>query len=126
MKVFCYFNLHRKCWSIKALEGIDTGLVVAHAFRVNLKGATFKVSEAGRQRVIASKRKNVHAGVVGQWDGNRDAAQPDREGEAVAVTYNPYKAPTFTRRDNEAPIHAAELVHLAARGAFAYGLDTYL
>jgi len=30
LKVFCYFNLHRKCFSIKALEGPNKGRVVAH------------------------------------------------------------------------------------------------
>ena len=49
MRVFVYFNLHRHCWSIKALEGPQRGRVVAHAQRVNLSGCHFKVSEAGRQ-----------------------------------------------------------------------------
>ena len=120
MKVFCYFNLHRLCWSVKALEGPQRGRVVGHARRVNLSGATFKVSESGRQRVLLERRKNVHAGVVGQWDGHCDASPPKAQGEPVAVSYNPYKAPTFTRRDTGEPMHGCREVHLALRGAYAY------
>lgn len=65
MRVFIYWNLHRACWSIKALEGADKGHVIAHAKNWCLGGVRFKVSEAGRQRVLREQRKNVHAGVVG-------------------------------------------------------------
>lgn len=121
MRVFVYFNLHRKCWSIKALEGSQRGRVVAHAKRVNLADATFKVSEAGRQRVLLEKRKNVHAGVVGHWDGHCDASAPTWPTvEPVGVTYNPYQAATFVRRDNREPVRKAQAVHLADRAALAY------
>lgn len=120
MKVFCYFNLHRLCWSIKALEGPQRGRVVGHARRVNLSNATFKVSEAGRQRVLQEQRKNVHAGVVGQWDGHCDAEPPAYLGESVPVSYNPYKGPAFTRRDNGEALHGCREAHLAVRGASAY------
>ena len=65
MRVFVYFNLHKKCLSVKALEGESKGRVIAHADSVELVNATFKVSQAGRQRVLRERRKNVHAGVVG-------------------------------------------------------------
>ncbi len=65
MKVFVYYNLHKHCWSLKALEGKDKGRVVAHADDVMVYLAKCKVSEAGRQRVLNEQRKNVHAGVVG-------------------------------------------------------------
>ena len=67
MKVFIYFNLHRKCFSVKALEGAKKGRVVAHVNDAIVYNPTFKVSEAGRQRVLRERKKNVHAGVVGQW-----------------------------------------------------------
>lgn len=65
MRVFVYFNLHRKCWSIKALEGPSKGRVIGHADYVDLACVEWKVSEAGRQRVIREKKKNVHAGAIG-------------------------------------------------------------
>ena len=113
MKVFCYFNLHKLCWSVKALEGPHKGLVVAHLNRVNLSDITFKVSEAGRQRVLREKRKNVHAGVVGQWDGLYNVLSPDWNKEALGVSYNPYKAPTFVRRDTWEPITSCSKAHLS-------------
>ena len=65
LKCFVYFNLHRKVWSIKALEGEHKGRVIAHSSMVEMSDCSFKVSEAGRQRVLRDKRKNVHAGIVG-------------------------------------------------------------
>lgn len=125
MKVFCYFNLHKKCWSIKALSGPFKGRVIVHATSVELLEPTCKVSEAGRQRVLATKRKNVHAGLVGQligfggkclvehdW-GVRTHETP--EGEWVAITYNPYKAPTFTRRDDGRAVTGAHWAFLGDR-----------
>lgn len=112
MKVYVYFNLHKKCWSIKALSGNQKGRVVAHADAVDLKDCTFKVSEAGRQRVVRTKQKNVHAGVVGElmaFDGRKTKAGREadqympgwwvnmgpRVGEPTQVTYNPYIMRTF-------------------------------
>lgn len=63
MKVFVYWNLHKNLWSVKSLEGFHKGKVIARLSSVNLKNCIFKVSEAGRQRVLQTK--NVHAGVVG-------------------------------------------------------------
>ena len=91
VKVYVYFNLHKKCFSVKALEGSCKGLVVTHTDTVSLKDATFKVSEAGRQRVIKEKRKNVHAGVVGYLEG---FIATSTEGYKQAY-YNPYKTSTF-------------------------------
>lgn len=116
MRVFVYYNLHKKCWSIKALSGNQKGRVVAHADAVELKDCEFKVSEAGRQRVIREKRKNVHAGVAGTlvaYDGHKTKAgfvsdqymPPWFSNEHCAnmshapfnhnITYNPYVMRTF-------------------------------
>lgn len=107
MKVFVYFNLHRRCFSIKALEGKDKGRVVAHSNSLLLHDVTFKVSEAGRQRVIREQCKNVHAGVVGQW---HDAEQLAVVGQGRAVTYNPYVYDSFVYRDDKAPVKQAQTV----------------
>jgi hypothetical protein len=115
MKVFVYFNLHRKLFSIKALEGDMKGRVIAHRQQVLLNDATFKVSEAGRQRVIRERRKNVHAGVSGTWFGDDDV-----QGRTIAFTtingsaimYNPYRYSTFVHLYGEHPITSARLVAL--------------
>lgn len=138
MRVFMYFNLHRHCWSLKALEGPSAGRVVAHAASVKLTGCTFRVSEAGRQRVLAEKRKNVHAGIVGTlqaWEAadygptHTDmaamlAAVPTVEphkGPSVPVTYNPYRAGHFHSADLlQCPMHAAPAITAIGRRVVAH------
>ena len=114
LKVFCYFNLHRKCFSIKALEGANKGRVVAHSDNVLLFDAVFKVSEAGRQRVLKEQRKNVHAGVVGEWDKTgTDLISIDRVTTiGTPLTYNPYKYDSFVHLYGEHPIKTGRLVAL--------------
>lgn len=65
-RVFVYRNLRKRCYSIRAAEGTWKGLVIAHAERVEVDDVSFKVSEAGRQRVLRTGVKNVHAGVEGR------------------------------------------------------------
>ena len=69
IKVFVYFNLHKKVFSIKALEGPNKGRVIAHSTCVQLANVKLKVGRAGRLKVLESKQKNVHAGVVGTLIG---------------------------------------------------------
>lgn len=109
MRVFVYFNLHRQLWSVKALSGPMRGRVIAHREALALSDCTFKVSEAGRQRVLREQRKNVHAGIVGYLSDASPAPH------ATAVTYNPYKAATFTCKNSGAPIHRAANVSLVGR-----------
>lgn len=116
MKVFVYFNLHKKVFSVKALEGAQKGRVIAHQNALTLRDVTFKVSEAGRQRVLREQRKNVHAGVVGYWDGSVDPVI--QEVNDIAVTYNPYKFNTFVLKDQEVPIHWATNAYLVDRKIF--------
>jgi len=92
MRVRVYYNLHKHTFSIQ--HWVDgRWLVRDYADTVRLTDVTFRVSEAGRQRVIREGRKNVHAFVVGTLtDTVTDT--PHR------VTYNPFKAPTFVRASN--------------------------
>jgi hypothetical protein len=120
MRVFVYFNLHRKCLSIKALEGPNKGRVVAHEQAAYLTDVTFKVSEAGRQRVIREQRKNVHAGVVGHWEGPGSTAAAWAHGRAIGVTYNPYRFATFVERESLSPVRVASLAHINGRQITAW------
>lgn len=89
--VAIYKNLHNGLFSVK-----QRGLVVAHVASVTLTSVTLKVSEAGRQRVLRDKQKNVHAYVVGMI---KDINKPcDQVG--ARLSYNPYKAAYFTWCDN--------------------------
>ena len=59
-KVEVYFNLHKKCWSIR-----QAGVPVVHSDFVEIKEPQFVVQQGGNARVRREKRKNVHAFVRG-------------------------------------------------------------
>lgn len=100
-----YWNLHKHLYSVRSAE---TGRVVAHTHGpIVLADATFKVSEAGRQRVLSEGHKNVHAVVRG-----RVATATDSTADPIEVSYNPYKGPHFYERPTGLPMHAAATVTL--------------
>jgi hypothetical protein len=102
-RVEVYYNIRKKCLSVRS-----KGKVISHPINITLRQASFHVSEAGRQRVITQKRKNVHAVVRGKiisFDAPREIV-------GTRVTYNPYKYKTFVREDGS-PIHQAFEVAIA-------------
>jgi hypothetical protein len=109
MKVFVYYNLHKKVFSVRALEGANKGRVIAHRNEVSLTDVVFRVSEAGRQRVLIERSKNVHAGVTGQWTDKVEPLQ------GVAVTYNPYLYDSFVNRETLEPVRTASQAFLKDR-----------
>lgn len=108
MKVFVYFNLHKRVFSVKALEGPNKGRVIKRTGDMFLTNVEFRVSKAGRARVLREKKKNVHAGVVGYMTDAMFYCPID-------VTYNPYKYESFVQREDESPIHKAGAVHLTLK-----------
>lgn len=99
-KVEVYWNLHKKVYSVRARSGEQRGRVIAHVRDFTLTNVTFSVSQAGRERVLAEGRKNVHAFVRGEWAGPTEVMMSK-------VTYNPYKYTTFVRaRDGIAVVAA--------------------
>jgi hypothetical protein len=109
MKVFVYFNLHKRVFSVKALEGAEKGRVIGHRTSLALDSPTFKVSEAGRQRVIRERRKNVHAGVVGFLTSPYDWSK--EEVQWTAVLYNPYLFSSFVTFKGK-PVHKARFANM--------------
>ena len=106
MRVDVYYNLHMKTFSAKRTS---TGKVVAHRDYVWIKDAQFVVSEAGRQRVLREKKKNVHAFIRGEWlDLSEGRAVTEGTKFGGYASYNPYKAGTFMAYD--LPIHKADAV----------------
>ena len=97
-----YWNLHRYCYSIQ-----QRGLVVAHAQDVTLQNAAFKVSEAGRQRVLREGRKNVHAFVTGYLT-DESASESCIE----RVIYNPHRFTSFVLFLSKEKVEAASVAHL--------------
>jgi hypothetical protein len=109
MIVFSYRNLHKKgvVWSIKDWK---TKKVVDYATEVFFENVELKVSEAGRQRVLREKQKNVHAGVKG--------TRLDKEPlcEWVKASYNPYKEDSFISEGKK--VHMARYAKLTQEGLF--------
>lgn len=89
-RVRVYFNLHKLLFSVQE-KGENGWRVVRHTNNITLRDVRFKVSEAGRQRVLREKRKNVHAFVEGYVSTSSfDCKSP------VVIKYNPYRAGSFT------------------------------
>lgn len=129
-QVEIYRNLNRKgLWF--SVRDKESGLVV---HRINLKdgdalvlkNVKFKVSEAGRQRVLREKRKNVHALIKAEVQ-----SVPKYETQFVGfmpfhVQYDPYKYESFMmtvfyrKFTDKRPIHDAEFVTLDKRGVIAW------
>ena len=105
--VAVYFNLHKKCWSIQCQA---SKLVIGYARTIVLEDVNFRVSQAGRRRVLLEQKKNVHAKVYGALVSVDDTLTPSAD--AVDVTYNPYRYDRFVTRHNEQPIASAEMAWL--------------
>ena len=134
MRVRVYRNLspqyrQRRAWSVMALEGPKKGRVIGVVDGAVLRGATFRVSEAGRQRVLREKQKNVHAFAEGELVESRplDSMHPGANGASlkraarVPVSYDPYRGPHFVRQDTQAPIHESAWVVVSPSGVYAAG-----
>lgn len=109
-RVRVHLNLHRGDWSISDPK---TGRVLRSATDVTLTGVTFRVSEATRQRIIDKQRRRVHAWAIGTLVSVDTA--PDITGRD-AVTYNPYRAPTFTRVDGTPVLEVDEITFANRKG----------
>lgn len=135
MFVHIYRNLRQQCWSIKAYGAGMDGRVVAHTQGAILMGGVdWVVSEAGRQRVLKERRKNVHATVRGDllWlhpqtqffhgmTAEKLGAQitPSEHWvveRSAGVTYNPYEFDSFVRVADHAPLTHSDTAYLLPEG----------
>lgn len=101
MIVEVYWNLHKKCWSVR-----HKGKVILHKDEVYIKKPIFVVRPAGRERTRREKKKNVHAFVKGEMFGGKDF-----EGCTEPVRYNPYEMETFQDCEKN-PVMSALVVYL--------------
>lgn len=129
MKVFVYYNIHKKTWSIKALEGDNKNRVIGYANSLILTNCFPKISEAGRQRVLKEKVKNVHAGIVGileavdihstikGFNGFEILSIPDN---SIQIRYNPYEDGYFKTLDNKKYLNSEFVYFTKNRTVFIY------
>lgn len=113
LKVFVYFNIRKKCFSVKALEGKYAGLVVLHTDNLAVSDVNFFVSEKRRQKVLDKKCKNVHAGAVGHLELNKTL-----EEEVELVTYNPYLYSTFVFKKDENPVYQTKVAYFVNKQVY--------
>ena len=111
-RVQVYYNLHKKCLSVR-----HKGKVIEHAQEVTLTDARFHVQQAGRERVLKEKRKNVHAYVSGKLKETFWFTQAPKYiwTAKQRVTYNPYKYKSFVDKKTLEPVTSAEVVHISGK-----------
>ena len=78
-----YRNLNKKCLSVQSWVEGKGWRVTDHVQKIFLDNASFQVSQAGRNRVLKQKRKNVHAYIVGK------RVDAPKKNPVELVTYNP-------------------------------------
>jgi hypothetical protein len=114
-------------FSVKALEGPLKNRVIGHSNCLFLENCELVVSETGRKRVLKTKQKNVHAGVVGNlvavsgyrtrlhnagidFDGMNEEAWLKKYAPGIPITYNPYLYSSFVIEGTKAAIRKADKV----------------
>lgn len=150
MRVSVYFNLHRKCFSIRAEEGPEKGRVLAHADNLGLRSVTMSVGQAGNRKVRETGKKNVHAfmrGLLDWQDGTLTEAGErhcDAFGHAhgwagsvyikqtlkqtqesgVRISYDPYRDTSFVCPEvSRLPVRGAWVVTMTKnKGAYGVGV----
>jgi hypothetical protein len=120
VKYFVYYNLHKHVFSLKNNK---TKKVEMRSQAVVMKDCVFKVSEKGRQRVLKTQQKNVHAGVLGEVvktdiDMNDALSIVD----FVELTYNPYLFDSFVVKETQERVQGAVEVLLLNKRIFAKGI----
>jgi hypothetical protein len=95
----------------------DKDLVVGHESWITLKDCDLRVQPKGNQRVRDEQCKNVHAYIQGYLTSARGNTL--ELGEAVEITYNPYKHNSFVRVDTGESIYKAKAVFTNPDSVFA-------
>lgn len=113
MRVVVYKNLTRGCWSIAAATPTNgRGKLIGHADTVTLCDVQFVVRESRRLAITSARCAEKPCREVHAWAVGTLADAP--EGTRNEVTYNPYRAPTFTLRDGT-PVRSAACVTFTDR-----------
>lgn len=106
-----YRNLHTGTWSVR-----QSGKVVAHPTELILRDCRFHVQPAGRAKVRAEKKKNVHAYVSG-FISNARESNSFSDLSYSTVKYNPYKMEGFQDKLGNV-VRACDFVDMDCNDAF--------
>lgn len=101
LRVFVFRNLHHKgvVWSVQSSEG----RTISHNEHILVKDARFVVQPAGREKVRATRKKTVHAGIRGEvvTDPFEAASLLAKIGREKNAYYNPYTTDHFVGANGE-------------------------
>jgi len=109
MKVAAYWNLHKNIFSIQSREKGNYGKVISHVNSVVIALPKFVVRQAGREKVLKTKQKNVHAFIVGHLLTGEILVGQEKPN---LVYYNPYKFNSFVKADTKEEIKQADVAIL--------------
>lgn len=117
-----YRNLHRQCYSIqvKLPEGWRVRSHLTGPFI--LTNVTFHVNQGGYRRYLRTAQRNVHAFVVGTYEGQSYTAIEDLTLAYKDVTRVQYAGGFFKDAVTNLPLEGAERVWLTNRGVYATGV----
>ena len=105
-----YWNLHRGLWSVRDRR---QERVILHQQSLVANDVSFIVQPAGRAKVIATGRKNVHAFVRASSIILTEEFEMSEKN--IRIRYNPHKWALFVD-DNFEPIYSADHVILTKDG----------
>lgn len=100
-RVRIHVNLHREDFSVVDPK---TGRVVANVADAVMADVTFRVQEGGRQRVLKTRCRSVHAYAIGTLVATN--TQPELAG-LRRVSYNPYRSAHFDTEDGQSITEAS-------------------
>ena len=116
-----YWNSHRECFSIRSRGSPPSGFTPHPKGRVFyntgpflLVNPVFRVSEKGRQRVLRTGKKTVHATIRGLPRVQPGLTLPPL---ARRVRYNPFKNEQFVLQDGT-PVHEACAAYFVNNGVW--------
>ena len=91
IQVRVYRNLNRGCYSVT-----QQGRVIFHIAEISLVDCTMVVRQAGRNRCLQERRKNVHAFIVGHV-----AAATQSDAASTTLRYDPYESDAWRTIDQD-------------------------
>ena len=111
-----YFNLHSGLWSMRDRR---TGKVYEHArVVVSALPVALVVQPAGQRKVVQERQKNVHAFIRGAYlEPSENVALWQQRAEAlrlIPIAYNPYRGPSFYRKDTGQDLTEVQAVVMLA------------
>jgi hypothetical protein len=113
-----YYNLHKHCYSVQAWDADKSGWrLYKHLDSLACSGVTFKVYEAGRQKVLKEQKKNVHAFILAKeiFTELPMMMVMDIAERAKRAYYNPYRCEKFKNIHTGGFVEEAKQVLLTSK-----------